>query len=229
MDNDNKPNETVWLQITSGQGPKECGWVVAQLARLITQSASRHELNLTWVECAAFDPVLRDQGLIDSDAYLSVLLRLDGKQAEYFSRQWVGTIQWQGKSPYRPKHKRMNWFVGVTINVSLEPENARLVSIEKDIKVETMRSKGPGGQHVNKTNSAVRITHWPTGLQVRVDSDRSQHRNKKMAIERLQLLLEKNKSMQGASMENLRWQKHYDVKRGDPVRCFYGEKFNEKK
>lgn len=222
-----KSRDVVWLQLTAGQGPKECAWVVAQLLKKIRQEASEAEISMEMIESLAFDKLLRHQHVIGVDAYLSILLRLKGKGADAFVQQWAGTIKWQGKSPYRPKHKRINWFVGAALVSAVEPKEIDLTTLEKEVEFESMKAKGPGGQHVNKTNSAVRVTHRPTGLQVRIESDRSQHRNKKIALERLQLLLVRKNDDENKSIEQARWLHHYDVKRGSPIRTFFGKEFVE--
>ncbi|MGH1441285.1 MAG: peptide chain release factor H [Cellvibrionaceae bacterium] len=229
MDNKwNKKNkDIVWLQLTAGQGPKECAWVVAQLLKKIRQEASKTEIHIEMIESLAFDKLLRHQHVIEVDAYLSILLRLKGKDAEFFAQQWEGTIKWQGESPYRPKHKRINWFVGAALVPVVESQKIDLKTLEKEVDFESMKAKGPGGQHVNKTNSAVRITHKPTGLQVRIETDRSQHRNKKIALERLQLLLMQKSGREKTSIEQTHWSHHYDVKRGSPIRTFFGKEFVE--
>ena len=88
-----------------------------------------------------------------------------------------------------------------------------------------MRSSGPGGQNVNKVNSAVRAIHTPTGLNVVAMDSRSQHQNKKLAIERLQT------KIQEAQLEQLKqslydqWENHLQVERGNPVKLFKGTHF----
>ncbi len=216
-----------WLQVTAGQGPKECAWVVAQLERVILHAAEKVGFFAQRVEALAFDKLLRKQSVIETDAYLSLLIRLEGNDVYQFSQEWIGTIKWQGESPYRPKHKRLNWFVGIASVVMTESQKTELGCLSTEVDFESMRAKGPGGQHVNKTNSAVRATHRPTGLQVRVESDRSQHRNKQIALERLQLLLLQKSSDDKKSKEHARWLQHYDVNRGNPIRTFYGKKFVE--
>lgn len=222
---ENKP--VVWLQLTAGQGPKECGWVVAQLSRIVIKAATDDGLSAEVVEELAFDKTLRHQSVIEPDAFLSLLIRLEGNSAAAFARQWEGTIKWQGESIYRPKHKRVNWFVGAAITVMPDGQKVDISQLEKEINVDSMRSRGPGGQHVNRTNSAVRITHRPSGLQVRIESDRSQLRNKKIAIERLQILLSQQKDAENDSIERIRWLQHYTVQRGSPVRTFRGHEFLE--
>ncbi len=216
-----------WLQVTAGQGPKECAWVVAQLEPIILQEARKAGLSVERVDALAFDKLLRKQNTIEPDAYLSLLLRLEGNNANQFAQGWEGTIKWQGESPYRPKHKRLNWFVGIAVFVIPEMQKIELEALSKEVDFELMRAKGPGGQHVNKTSSAVRLTHRPTGLQLRVETDRSQHRNKKIALERLQLLLAQKQSNSQRSIEHTRWLQHYDVKRGSPIRTFYGQAFSQ--
>lgn len=224
---DNQANTSAWLLLSAGQGPKECGWVVAQLSKRLLKEAYKTKLSAEIVESLAFDKHLRKQDTIDIDAFLSILIRLEGKGIEDFIRQWEGSIKWQGESPYRAKHKRINWFVGIS-RLSVAKEQAKsIIELEKEIDIETMRAKGPGGQHVNKTNSAVRITHRPSGLRVRIESDRSQHRNKQLALERLQLLLNEKQNEKSRSLEHARWQQHYQVQRGKPIRLFYGNDFTE--
>lgn len=223
----NKQPAKAWLHITAGQGPKECGWVVAQLSRVLLKAAARASLHAEVVESLAYDKALRSQARIEPDALSSVLIRLEGQGLEQFYPSWVGTIKWQGASPYRPKHRRTNWFVGVVELSVPQASSTTLDALSKEVGMETMRSGGPGGQHVNKTNSAVRLTHRPTGLVVKVESDRSQHRNKHIALERLQLLLANQHSVTQQSHERDRWLQHYQVQRGCPVKTFYGKHFNE--
>ncbi len=225
----NKNKGVAWLQLSAGQGPKECGWVVAQLMKSLLQEAQRHSIGAECVESLAFDKTLRKQNLIEPDALLSCLIRLEGEGVETYAQSWVGPIKWQCESPYRAKHKRCNWFVGVERVSVMGAKVIDLKRLAREVDVEATRSGGPGGQHVNKTSSAVRITHKPTGLQVRVESDRSQHRNRQLAMERLQIILASGEEAQSHALVRDRWLKHYQVKRGTPVRVFQGLDFKEKR
>ena len=138
---------------------------------------------------------------------------------------WIGTIQWIGTSTFRKYNKRKNWFIGI-----YEIDPVQLISIdEREIKFQTMRSTGPGGQNVNKVNSAVRATHKPSGTNVVVMDSRSQHQNKKIAIERLKA------KMQEVQLEELKksvsdqWENHLNIKRGNPIRIFKGTDFKKQK
>ncbi|MEC8428049.1 MAG: peptide chain release factor H [Pseudomonadota bacterium] len=222
-------NEVAWLQLSAGQGPKECGWVVAQLMKRLLQDAKEHSISAELVESLTFDKTMRKQNLIDVDAYRSSLIRLEGIGVEAYVQSWVGPIKWQGESPYRPKHKRCNWFAGIELVSVNGVKEIDIKQLAREVDVEAMRSGGPGGQHVNKTSSAVRITHRPSGVQIRVESDRSQHRNRQLAMERLQMILADGEKAEGRAQVRDRWQKHYQVKRGSPVRVFQGLDFIEKR
>lgn len=224
-----KQQEVVWLQLSAGQGPKECGWVLAQLMLALLKDADRHSIGAELIERMAFDKTMRKQNLIEVDAYLSSLIRLEGMGVEAYAKSWLGPIKWQGESPYRPKHKRCNWFVAVERVDVGSAKDVDFNQLAREVDVEVMRSGGPGGQHVNKTSSAVRITHRPTGLKVRVESDRSQHRNRQLAMERLHIMLMMGEQEKGRASLRDRWLKHYQVKRGSPVRVFQGLEFKEKR
>jgi len=198
------------IQISAAQGPDECQLAVAKALRRLVDEASQQQL--------AVDMVEHEPGTKFGN-YRSVLLSIDGEGAEAFIRQWEGTIQWICPSPYRPKHLRKNWFIGIAR--CSEPE----VNISNEIRFETTRSSGPGGQHVNKTESAVRATHLATGITVKVQSERSQHANKRLA----ELLIAHRLACRAEEAHNnLRAERrlqHYQIERGSPKRTFKGDKF----
>ena len=125
-----------------------------------------------------------------SDTLRSALVSLDGDNAWALSESWCGTIQWICPSPYRPHHGRKNWFLGIGRFTADEKEQSDA------IRYETLRSSGPGGQHVNKTDSAVRATHLASGISVKVQSERSQHANKRLARLLIAWKLEQQQSRQ---------------------------------
>lgn len=106
---------------------------------------------------------------------LSAVISLQGGDYHALIEDWEGTVQWIAKSPYRIYHKRKNWFVGVQTFTLSESQEAT----KAEIRYETLRASGPGGQHVNKTESAVRAVHIPTGMSVVASDQRSQWQNKK--------------------------------------------------
>lgn len=220
---------TTWLQITAGQGPKECGWITTKIAYELLLFTRERKIKADVIEYLAFEKkAVTEQGSLP-DACRSIVIRIEANDKNHLMDEWLGTIQWKGKSPYRPKHKRTNWFVGVVAIPAPTKAHVALDTLQKDITVETMKSSGPGGQHVNKTDSAVRITHTRTGLKVRVDTDRSQHRNRAIALERLQLILANNHSKEQGEIDQNRWLSHYQLERGNARKIFTGLDFRELK
>lgn len=197
------------LHLSSGQGPEECRWVVAKLAHLFGREASEAGLRCEPVESFAGHPA-------------SVLLEVSGAGCDAFVPDRIGTVRWIGTSPFRPHHKRRNWFVGVA--VVGEPEKIADFR-EVEVEYQTMRASGPGGQHVNKTDSAVRATHRPTGLTAVSQDQRSQFANKKIARLKLAMLLaERHQAAVDASCRNA-WDRNRALERGGEVRTYEGEAF----
>ena len=202
-----------WLQITSGRGPKECCWVVFQLAQYLISEANRKGLKTELIEAISAE---------ESKTFKSALISVEGDSGVTdFVNRWQGTVQWIGRSPFRPNHKRKNWFVGVTTLTPLTPENID----QRAFKFESMRASGPGGQHVNKTESAVRVIHLPTGLSAFSQTERSQHLNKKIALARLSQLLRERELESQSKREQHLWQQHNRLERGNAVHLFRGYKF----
>lgn len=205
----------VWLQITSGRGPEECGWVVYQLLSHLQACAETVGLRVRILESISG----RSPGTLKS-----VWLALEGEHAGIFATDWEGTVQWIGESMFRPGHKRKNWFVGVH---ALKPMETETFSNDS-YKIETMRSSGPGGQHANKTESAVRITHVQTGLSATAQEERSQHMNKRLAFSRLYALMKQKEWGKKEQVSKTLWTSHNHLERGKPVKVFKGKDFKER-
>lgn len=182
----------LWLQVSAGQGPAECAWAVVKT--LETMQAEAQAAGLQWI-------------LVELEA---------GPQPGTAS--WCGTVQWIARSPFRPAHKRKNWFVAIERLAPVEES----VFDPKDVRWETMRASGPGGQHVNRTESVVRVTHVPTGLQAVSANERSQHRNRQLAMARLSARLAGLEAERRSRSGQQRWQAHQNLERGNPVRVFRG-------
>ncbi len=208
--------ETKIIQITSGRGPAECCWVVAQVLKLFIKTLKEEQIAYTILQ--------KEQGT-ENRTIQSVTVQIEGKGLSLFLEPWIGTIQWIGISSFRPQHRRKNWFVGLC-----EIENNQTFQIdEKDITYQATRSSGPGGQHVNKVSSAIRAVHKPSNIQVLVMDSRSQHQNKKIAKQRLQ---EKVAELQLQALQKHvkhQWENHLKVDRGNPVKVFKGSDFKAQK
>lgn len=195
----------IYLQITSGRGPAECCRVVALVLEKILAQARQSGLTAEVIE--------REEGEMNRTLFSAILL-LEGSKAEDIVSEWEGTIQWIAQSPYRIYHKRKNWFVGVNTFTPTE-----LSEIDtKYITYQTLRASGPGGQHVNKTESAVRATHAPSGLSVTASDQRSQVQNKKLATERLLIKLSAWNIEQTMQQAQENWDNHNNLERGNPVK-----------
>lgn len=210
-------SEHVWVQITAGRGPAECQLAVGHVARVLEREARAAGL-----ACEIIDAVEGDA----RSALLSALISLDGAGAAAFAARNAGSILWICPSPLRPTHKRKNWFVGV--DVLSPPDVGSSAEIKlPDVVFEAMRASGPGGQHVNKTESAVRATHKPSGLVTTAREERSQAMNKRLALARLAGLIAAGATAAKADAERDRWEQHDQLERGSPVRTFKGAEFRE--
>jgi peptide chain release factor len=164
------------IHLTAGQGPAECRMAVAGLVGVLVAEARGAGLGAEIVET-----VPAPEGL------LSAIVSVAGEGAAAFAASWRGTVLWTCPSPLRPGWKRKNWFVSVgTVE---RPAAGAAGFTERELRWETFRASGAGGQHVNKTESAVRLRHLPSGIVVECRSERSQHRNRATALDKLAIAL----------------------------------------
>ena len=202
--------EKTYLQITSGRGPVECCRVVALVLERILKQAQTRKLKVEIVEKEA-GPANR--------TLLSVVIALEGAGCDTLVEEWEGTVMWIASSPYRIHHRRKNWFVGVQTFLLSESCEAT----ENEIRYETLRASGPGGQHVNKTESAVRAVHIPSGISVVASDQRSQWQNKKQATDRLLVKLTAWNVEQAMIQAQANWSNHNSLQRGNPVKVIQEE------
>ena len=211
------PNAELWFHITAGQGPAECALAVVKVLEQIEREAAAASLEFRTVEIGAgSEPGTANSALISISSGTSPS---DAAALQSFAASWVGTVQWTARSPFRPEHKRKNWFVGVDV---IEPVEETCIDTG-DIRWQTMRASGPGGQHVNKTESAVRVIHLPTGTEAMATEERSQHRNRKLAFARLVHKLNQLDAKRFGEARHERWRAHQELQRGNPVRVIRAE------
>lgn len=204
------------IHITAGRGPEECCYAVAQVLKKMIEHIERARGN--------YQVVHREPGSINGNVR-SASLWVDTGKAPDLLDEWIGTIQWISQSPFRPQHKRKNWFVRV---FELE-QKEQAVFDPRAVRFESFRSGGKGGQHVNKVETAVRATYPASGVSVKVSDSRSQAQNRKLALERLEALWNAQVLEQLARQHNARWGQHAQLERGNPVKTFVSEALEAKK
>ena len=200
-----------YIQITSGRGPVECCRVVVLVMSKIIEQARSLGYEVEVVE--------HEDGPNDGCMF-SATLAIESEHAISLKDEWEGSVLWVAqKNPFRPWHRRKNWFVGVHF---FKPLQTGTIS-ERDITYETLRSSGPGGQNVNKVESAVRAIHVPTGITVLASDERLQIQNKRLARERLLMKLSAIDEERRLHHTHEVWMNHNSLERGNPVQKFRGD------
>lgn len=171
-----KENAIVTLHAGEG-GTEACDWV-SMLFRMYTR----------WAEKKGFEVETLDYLEGDEAGIKSVTFQVTGENAYGYLKSEKGVHRLVRVSPFDSAGRRHTSFASCDVMPEIDDD----VTIEvkpDDIRVDTYRSSGAGGQHINKTSSAIRITHYPTGIVVQCQNERSQHSNKDTAMKMLKAKL----------------------------------------
>ena len=197
------------VSVNAGAGGTESQDWAAMLMRMYARWAERKGFKLEELD--------RQPG--DEAGIKSATIGVEGEWAYGWLRAEAGVHRLVRISPFDGQARRHTSFASVFIYPDID-ETIKVEIDEKDLRIDVMRSGGAGGQHVNKTESAVRVTHIPTGIAVHSDGERSQHKNKSTAMRILRSkLFEVEQKKQEEKMGNIHAQKKA-IEWGSQIRSY---------
>jgi len=169
---------TAFLDIQSGAGGTEAQDWAEMLLRMYLRWAEQHQFSADVIEASPGEVA----------GIKSATVRVDGDYAYGWLRTETGVHRLVRKSPFDSGNRRHTSFASVFVSPEIDDEID--VDVDpSDLRIDVYRASGAGGQHVNRTESAVRITHLPTNIVVQCQNDRSQHKNKATAMKQLKAKL----------------------------------------
>lgn len=206
---DERNDRSVYLEIRAGAGGQEAALFVADLQKMYTNYAMKHHWRVT----------VESFSTTDLGGFREIILHIQGKGVYGHLRYESGVHRVQ-RVPATETQGRIHTST-VTVAVLPEAEEVDVNINPADLRIDVYRSSGAGGQHVNTTDSAVRVTHIPTGVAVACQEERSQHKNKAKAMKLLQSrLLAAQVEKQEAQMRKERKEQVGSGERAEKVRTY---------
>ncbi len=183
-----------YLEVHAGAGGTESQDWASMLMRMYTRWAEQHDFKVEWLE--------ETEG--EEAGIKSATVMIKGRNAFGWLKTESGVHRLVRISPFDSNARRHTSFASVQVYPVID-DRIQIDINESDVRIDTLRASGAGGQHVNKTESAIRMTHMPTGIVVYCQNDRSQHRNRAQAWDMLRARLyemELKKREEKAAAEN---------------------------
>jgi peptide chain release factor 2 len=198
-----------YLEVNSGAGGTEaCDWAEI-LFRMYIRWSEQHGYSIQLLN--------RNDG--DEAGIKSATIRITGNQAYGWLKGETGVHRLVRISPYDSNARRHTSFASIIISPVID-DRIEIEILDKDLKVDTYRSSGAGDQHVNKTDSAVRLTHIPTGIIAACQSERSQHQNRALAMDMLKAKLYEAELQKREAANAAAYDEKTDIGFGHQIRSY---------